>query len=77
MKLPLPIQGLFTKAASAEVQPYYTEHANNVRGIDTQEGKIRIGQRPGQKKTHTDQIGGSAQPIVAMIVTSVVENTEG
>jgi hypothetical protein len=76
MKVPIPIQGVFTKAASTDTPPAYTEHSSNVRSIDTQEGKIRIGQRPGQKKAHTDQIGGSAQPIVAMIVTSIVENTE-
>ena len=73
----MPIQGMYTKVASIDTPTAYTEYSNNVRAVDVQEGKIRIGQRPGQLKLNTDQIGGSAQPIVAMMVVSVVENTEG
>ena len=77
MRLPLPLQGLYTKSASIDEPTVFTEYSNNVRSIDVQEGKIRIGQRPGQLKLNAVQIGGAAQPVVAMMVVAVVENTEG
>lgn len=77
MKIPMPMQGLFSKSSSVDEPVNCTEYANNVRSVDVQENKLRIGQRPGQKKLNDDQLGGSAQPVVSLIIVSVVENTEG
>lgn len=68
----LPIKG-FSAGFPVENQPPLTSgYMNNVLPRDTLENKIRLGQRPGLDKVLTQQIGGSSQPIVAIIqVTSV------
>lgn len=77
MKLPLPINGLYTKPASESMPVSYTEYSNNVRSIDTQGDRVRIGQRPGLVKVNVNQLGSMGQPIVAMAAVAVVDNTEG
>lgn len=72
----MPINGQYTKSSAENMNPAFTEHCSNVRSVDTQEGKIRIGQRPGEVKVNDAQLGSSGQPIVAICSVAVVENVE-
>jgi hypothetical protein len=76
MRIPNPINGVYTKSASLDTPPAYTQYANNVRPVDTQNNQIRIGQRPGLAKVNTNQLGSTGQPIVAICVVAVAENVE-
>jgi hypothetical protein len=76
MKLPLPINGVFTKSSSQNTPAAYTEHCNNVRSIDVQNNEVCIGQRPGEVIVNSAQLGSTGQPIVAMCCVAVSENVE-
>jgi hypothetical protein len=72
-EVPIPLKGNLKGVSSDKAMPDYSEHLNNIRPQDTLEKKIRIGQRPGQKKWGSGtQIGSSEQPVVAMCVVSSV-----
>lgn len=74
MEIKFPKGGLNKGTASVD-QPIDTSpDMNNVRLYDTLDNKARGGQRPGLDKWgNGDQIGGSEQPVVAMIVVSSVQ----
>ena len=45
----------------------------NLRPVDTQEGRVRIGQRPGLAKWgNVTQVGDTEQPIVAIVFANSV-----
>ncbi|KKN17995.1 hypothetical protein LCGC14_0960210 [marine sediment metagenome] len=73
MEVPAPIQGILKGLPSNEVMKNYSEYMNNCRPQDVLEKRIRMGQRPGLEKWGAGtQIGGSEQPIVALITVSSV-----
>lgn len=70
-----PVGGMHRRFSHADSMKYPTsEYMDNVRAIDTQEKRLRIGQRPAVVKWgNGDQIGGDEQPVVFMCsVSSVV-----
>ena len=72
LEIPFPIWGLNTGEA-VDKQPLYTSgHLNNVRPYDVLEIRKRGGQRPGLDKRYSEQIGGYASPIIAMVSVTVV-----
>ncbi len=74
MELLPPIKGVFQGSLTGHAPELTSESMNNVRPVDVQEKRVRIGQRPGLDKwANGDQIGGSFQPVVAMtFVNSVI-----
>jgi hypothetical protein len=74
MLIVLPIKGVYRGVPIANLPPGYSGSMNNVRPRDVSEGRIRIGQRPGLDKWGAgDQVGGSEQPIVSMVIVSSVQ----
>ncbi|MBE3139515.1 MAG: hypothetical protein IMZ53_02925 [Thermoplasmata archaeon] len=72
MEFPFPILGI-DRGRSTRKQPNLTAYKlQNVRPYDTLSTRIRGGQRPGLDKLYAQQIGGAAQPIVAMCTVTVV-----
>lgn len=69
----LPIKGVSFGFPVDKSPPLTTGYANNFRAIDTLEKKVRIGQRPGQSKVYTEQIGGAASPVVAVCQVTVID----
>ncbi len=69
-----PIKGLFRGSLLGHAPELTSEAMNNVRPVDAQGGRIRIGQRGGKDKWgNGTQIGGTEQPVVAMcFVNSVI-----
>jgi len=68
----LPLEGYSRGLTPGTEKVSTSPYMNNVRPRDTLENWIRLGQRPGLKKSFAQQIGGAAQPIVWMgWVTSV------
>ncbi len=69
----LPYRGI-NRGAVVDKQPQGTSgYMNNIRPRDALENRLRIGQRPGLDKWGAgNQIGGAAQPIVAICVVSSV-----
>ena len=69
-----PIKGLFRGSLLGHAPELTTEVMNNCRPVDTQEKRIRIGQRPALDKWgNGTQIGAAEQPVVAMcFVNSVI-----
>ncbi|HEB26229.1 MAG TPA: hypothetical protein ENI05_00430 [Porticoccus sp.] len=69
-----PIKGLFRGSLLGHAPELTTEVMNNVRPIDAQSSRIRIGQRPALDKWgNGTQIGAAEQPVVAMVfVNSVI-----
>ncbi len=76
LPIPQPLKGICKGMASASTPTEYTEYCLNVRPRDTQEGKLRISQRPGLAKYNDSEIGDEVQPIVAMCAVKVVDNLE-
>ena len=74
MEFQEPYRGIFKGFAVDKIPNEYSPSMNNVRPIDVLERRIRLGQRPGLEKWSTDQIGGSEQPVVALISVSSVKN---
>ena len=72
MLIPLPVKGIYKGVPVANLPPGYSGDMNNVRPRDTSEGRVRIGQRLALDKWSSTQVGGSSQPVVAMIVVSSV-----
>ncbi|KKK84171.1 hypothetical protein LCGC14_2786060 [marine sediment metagenome] len=74
MELLPPIKGLFRGSLTGHAPELTSEYMNNVRPVDVQEKRVRIGQRPGLDKWGNDtRIGAADQPVVAMcFVNSVV-----
>ncbi len=74
MELLPPIKGLFQGSLTGHAPDLTSEYMNNVRPVDVQENRVRIGQRPGLDKWgNGTQVGAAEQPIVAMtFVNSVI-----
>jgi hypothetical protein len=71
MVIPIPIKG-YSEGFPVDASPPATGgYMLNVRPQDVLEGRIRLGQRPGQDKWSTTQIGAATQPIVAMVSVGV------
>lgn len=69
----LPIKGESSGFPVDKSPPLTSGYLQNIRAIDVLEKRVRIGQRPGQDKTYTQQIGGAAAPIVAICSITVVD----
>lgn len=70
----LPIKGVSYGFPIDKSPPLTSGYMNNVRAIDVLEKRVRIGQRPGLDKVYaSNQIGGAAKPIVAIIVVTTVD----
>ena len=69
----LPIKGVSFGFPVDKSPPLTSGYANNFRATGVLEKKIRVGQRPGQDKAYTEQIGGAANPVVAIIQVVVVD----
>jgi len=69
-----PIKGVFKGSLTGHAPELTSEYMNNVRPVDVQEKRVRIGQRPGQNKWgNGTRVGAAEQPVVAMtFVNSVV-----
>lgn len=74
MKIRFPYEGI-DKGRALNEQPELTSpHMSNMRPRDVLDNRMRGGQRPGLDKWGDgDQIGGAAQPVVAICVVSAVE----
>ncbi len=74
MEILPPIKGLFRGSLTGHAPELTSEYMNNVRPVDIQEKRVRIGQRPGLDKWgNGTQVGAAEQPIVAMcFVNSVI-----
>lgn len=74
MEIPFPINGLDTGKAYEKQPTLTTPACRNVRPFDTDEDRIRGGQRPSIIKAFSTQVGG-AHPIVGMvqIATTYIE----
>jgi hypothetical protein len=69
-----PIKGLFRGSLLGHAPELTSEVMNNVRPVDAQGSRVRIGQRPALDKWgNGTQIGDTEQPVVAMcFVNSVI-----
>ncbi len=73
MELLPPIKGLFRGSLTGHAPELTSEYMNNVRPVDVQEKRVRIGQRPGLDKWgNGTQVGAAEQPIVAITFVSSV-----
>ncbi len=73
MELLPPIKGLFKGSLTGHAPVLTSEYMSNVRPVDVQEKRVRIGQRPGLAKWGNGiKIGDAEQPVVAMCFVSSV-----
>ncbi len=73
MEILPPIKGVFRGSLTGHAPELTSESMNNVRPVDVQEKRVRIGQRPGLDKWgNGTQVGAAEQPIVAMCFVSSV-----
>ena len=73
MELLPPIKGVFRGSLTGHAPELTSEVMNNVRPVDVQEKRVRIGQRPGLDKwANGTQVGAAEQPVVAMVFVSSV-----
>ncbi len=73
MEILPPIKGLFRGSLTGHAPELTSESMNNVRPVDVQEKRVRIGQRPGLDKWgNGTQVGAAEQPVVAMCFVSSV-----
>lgn len=73
MELLPPIKGVFRGSLTGHAPELTSEIMNNVRPVDVQEKRVRIGQRPGLDKWgNGTQVGAAEQPVVAMVFVSSV-----
>jgi hypothetical protein len=69
----LPIKGVSYGFPIDKSPPATSNYMNNIRAIDVLEKRVRIGQRPGQDKAYSQQVGGAASPVVAIIQITTVD----
>ena len=73
MELLPPIRGLFKGSLTGHAPELTSEYMSNVRPVDVQEKRVRIGQRPGLDKWgNGTQVGAAEQPVVAFCFVSSV-----
>lgn len=71
IELEPPVKGVYKGAGVAYGPKLTSPDMNNVRPRDTQEKRLRVGQRPGLSKWGNGTlIGGSNQPVVAICSVS-------
>lgn len=74
VEVQLPIKGINKAFPVGSLPSLTTSYMNNVRPVDVNEDRIRIGQRPGLDKwSTTDLSGGVGGPVVALVSVSKVE----
>ena len=74
MEIPLPIKGVAKGLLVEKSEPMTSGNMNNCRPRDVLENRVRLGQRPGiDKWGDGDQVGGAAQPVVAICSVASVE----
>jgi hypothetical protein len=72
-ELRFPLKGINKNWANTDQPPMTTPNCKNVRPRDVSEQRSRGGQRPGLDKWgNGDQIGGAAQPVVAILTIAAV-----
>ena len=71
MILTFPLKGIFLGLQSSKQMPQTSRDLNNVRPFF--DGHAVGGQRPGMDKVYSQQISGSAFPVVAMCSVTVVD----
>jgi hypothetical protein len=72
VELKFPLKGINKNWANSEQPPITSPDMNNVRPYGTEESRLRGGQRPGQAKMFSQQIGGASSPVVCIVqVTSM------
>lgn len=71
--LKFPLGGINEGGAVVEQPEDTSPDINNMRPYDTLDNRARGGQRPGLAKWSSNQIGGSEQPIVAMVTVTTTE----
>lgn len=74
IELKFPIQGLHEGLPAEDQPPMTSPSLRNVRPFDTEEDRIRGGQRPGLVKAYSTQVAGD-HPIIGMvaIATTYIE----
>jgi hypothetical protein len=68
-----PVKGIHQGVVVDKTPPLTSGDMNNVRPTDVLENRLRIGQRPGQDKAYTQQIGGAAFPIVEIVSVTIID----
>lgn len=71
--IPLPLGGYSEGFPIDKQQPGTSGHMSNVRPRDVLDKKIRLGKRPGQKKSYSDQIGGDVVPIIELLSVTTAD----
>jgi hypothetical protein len=71
--IPIPLKGVNYSYPLDKQDAGTSAYMNNIRPFDTLERRIRIGQRPGLDKMYTQQIGGTAAPIVALHTVTTID----
>jgi hypothetical protein len=74
MRLPFPFMGVNKGKATVDQPPLTVPDMKNVRVYDILGNRARGGQRPGLNKLYTDQIAGTAGPIVAICSVTTVSD---
>lgn len=72
INLTLPIKGIFKGTIPGREPAGTSAYMNNVRPVDVNENRIRIGQRPGLDKWSTTRVGADNQPIVAICSVAAI-----
>ena len=73
MDLTFPFKG-YHVGLGAEKQPAgTTPYIQNMRVIDSQDGRFRGGQRGGLLKAYSEQISSTAFPVVLLISITIVD----
>ena len=73
IELTPPIKGVSKGLPVDKETPTTSGYMSNVRPVDAQERRLRLGQRPGLDKWGAGtQIGAAEQPVVAMCTVSTV-----
>lgn len=73
MELSLPLKGVCQGFNPDQLPEMTTDYMNNVVPVDTLERRVRLGQRPGLDKVFSQQVGGSATPVVLVGQVTVLE----
>lgn len=72
IEIPIPIKG-FSEGLPVDKEQLATSgFILNCRPRDVLEGKLRLGQRLGLKKAYSQQISGTAYPIIILCSVTVV-----
>ena len=72
INVPLPIKGIFKGTIPGKEPENTSPYMNNVRPVDVNVKRIRIGQRPGLDKWSSTQVGDASNPVVAICSVSSI-----